>query len=84
MQGDMKIRLSAKRKEEREKWHDETRDAQIRDRIKALLLALRRMERKNDCRNFKDPMKRQCIVTSMMFKNRTRSTLKRGAQKVIF
>ena len=55
MQGDMKIRLSAKRKEEREKWHDETRDAQIRDRIKALLLALRRMERKNDCRSVKDP-----------------------------
>ncbi len=55
MQGDVRICLSAKRKEEREKRHDETHDGQIRDRIKALLLALRKMERKNDCRSFKDP-----------------------------
>ena len=39
MLGDMKICLSAKRKEELEKRHDETRDGQVRDRIKARLLA---------------------------------------------
>ena len=35
----MKICLSSKRKEELEKLHDETHDGQVRDRIKALLLA---------------------------------------------
>ena len=35
----MKICLSSKRKEELEKRHDKTHDGQVRDRIKALLLA---------------------------------------------
>ena len=50
----MKICLSSKRKEELEKLHDETHDGQVRDRIKALLLALRRMDSKNDCASIKD------------------------------
>ena len=46
MISDMKICLFPSRKEEIEKLHVETRYAQVRDRIKGLLLGLKRMDRK--------------------------------------